>query len=162
MRVFEGIRQEESKNEAAQNSEGSHDRKEPEPPRLSTHTPHMQNSISKKLRTGLTELVSKVEEHDTLGRLFTSIPSGQSPEAARDETRLCHTQKKATSYERAVAVLKGLESADGAEEEQLEGQPFSRADTIQYHIGGNLEEDDAEGQHLLSDIELILTYVDVS
>lgn len=38
----------------------------------------------------------------------------------------------------------------------MKGQPFSSTNTIENHVGGNLEENDAERQHLLSHVELVL------
>jgi hypothetical protein len=52
--------------------------------------------------------------------------------------------------------LKRLECADGAEEEELECEPFAWADTIKGHVGWDLEEHNSQGQHLLTDVELIL------
>lgn len=101
-------------------------------------------------------MVAKVEEHDALGSLLSGIPSGQGPETTRDEARLGNSQKESGRDERTVAVLEGLEGADSAEEEELEGQPLARADAVENHVGGNLKEHDAQREHLLADVELVL------
>lgn len=101
-------------------------------------------------------MVAKVEEHDAFRSLLAGIPGRQGPETTGDEARLGNSQKESGRDERTVAVLEGLEGADGAEEEELEGQPLAGADAVENHVGGNLEEHDAEREHLLANIELIL------
>lgn len=160
-RVLERIREAEAQDEAAQNGKSAHQNKQPKPARVPSHAAHVQDAVGQQLGARLSELVSKVEEHDPLGRLLARVPRGQGPEPSRDEARLGHAEQEARGDEGAVAVLEGLKGADGAEEEELQRQPLSRADAVEDHVGGDLEEDDAEREHLLADVELVLVDADV-
>lgn len=55
-----------------------------------------------------------------------------------------------------------MERADDPKEEQLESEPLARSDPVEDHVRGDLEEDDPEREHLLSDVELVLVDPDVS
>tara|TARA_R110002060_G_scaffold58213_1_gene68283 strand:- start:314 stop:562 length:249 start_codon:yes stop_codon:yes gene_type:complete len=57
--------------------------------------------------------------------------------------------------------LESLECADSSKEEELQCEPLSGTDSVKDHVGGDFEEDDAEGEHLLADIELILSDVHI-
>lgn len=85
VRVFERIWQAEPEDETTGYREGTHKREQPEPPRLATYTTHVEDAEGQKLRRGLAELVSEVEEHDALGRLLPRVPGRQRPETAWDE-----------------------------------------------------------------------------
>lgn len=43
----------------------------------------------------------------------------------------------------------------------MEGEPLAGADSVEDHVGGDFEEDDAKGEHLLADIELVLGDADI-
>lgn len=159
--LLERVRQEEAENEAAQNGESSHDGEQPEPTRLTTNASHVQDTVGKKLGRSLSELVTKVEEHDSLGSLAPCVPGRESPETTGDETRLCNSQEEASRDEGGVVGLEGLESADGAEEEELESEPLAGANSVEDHVGRNLEQDNTQGEHLLANIELILCDADI-
>lgn len=58
-------------------------------------------------------------------------------------------------------MLEGLEKAHEAEEEQLEGQPLAGPDSVQDHVGRDLEEHNSQREHLLADIELVLVDADI-
>lgn len=96
----------------------------------------------------------RATHHHSLRGLLPGIPCRQRPQPARDEARLRHAKEEATGDEGAIAILEGLERADGAEEEQLERQPFPGPDAVEDHVGGDLEEDDTQREHLLTDVEL--------
>lgn len=157
----ERVRQTEAVHQTAENRKGAHQREQPEPPRLATHTTHMQDTIRQQLGAGLAELVAEVEDHDALGRLLARVPRRQRPQATRDETRLRDAQEEASDEEGGVALLEGLEGGDGAEEEELEREPPGGTDAVQDHVGGDFGEHDAEGQHLLADVKLVLVDADV-
>jgi len=156
MRVSERIRQEESEDEAANDSEAAHESEQPEPAGLATDTTHVEDTEGKQLCRRLAELIAKVKDHDTLGGLVSRVPGGERPEATRDKPRLSYAQDKAGGNESAVPVLEGLECADDAEEEELQGKPLARSNTVENHVGGDFSQNNAERQHLLADIELIL------
>ena len=156
VRVLEGVGQTETKHETTEHCEGTHENEQPEPTSLVADAAHVKNTIGQQLGGGLAELVSKVEEHDTLRRLAACVPGRQRPETTGDEARLGHAEEETGGDEGAVVVLEGLEGGNGAEEEELQSEPLSGADAVQDHVGGNLEEDDAEGEHLLADVELVL------
>lgn len=104
----------------------------------------MKDTICEQLRGCLPELIPEVEEHDSLRSFFPCVPSGKSPKSTWDEARFGHSKEESTSNERVVAVLESLESADCAEEEELESEPLSGADSVQNHVGGDFEKDDPE------------------
>lgn len=82
----------------------------------------------------MTKLVAKVEDHDTFGCLFAGIPSRYGPQASRDKSRFCKSEQEASGDERAVIILEGLKGTDDAEEEELQCQPLSRANSVQDHV----------------------------
>ena len=161
MRLLEGVGQEEAQDKATKNGERTHEREEPEPARLASDAAHVKNSVGQEFGRGLAELVAEVEDHDTLGCLCAGIPGREGPQTTGDEAGLCDTEQQAGGNERAVVRLEGLEAADDTEEKELEREPFARTDTVQDHVAGNLEEHNAEGQHLLADVELVLRDADV-
>ena len=161
VRVPEGIWEEETKDQTGCTGEDTHENEEPEPSWLSSDTSHVENTIGEKFGRSLTELVAKVEEHDTLGSLGSCVPSGQSPETTGDESGFGDTEEETTDDEGGVVVLPRLEDTDDTEEEQLESEPLSGTNTIQDHVGGDLEQHNTERQHLLTNIELILGDVDI-
>ena len=161
MRVPERIRQEETQDDTAEQGERSHEGEQPEPTSLAANTTHMQDTVCDQLRRGLAELVTEVEEHDTLGSLLPCVPCRQRPQATGDKTGLGHAEQETRSDERAVVVLECLEGTDGTEEEKLKSEPLAGTDAVQDHVGGDLEEDNAERQHLLSDVKLILSDVHI-
>lgn len=159
--VAERIGEAETKNEAAENGEATHEHKQPKPSSLSANTSHVKNTIGQQLGRSLAELVTKVEEHDALGRLSARVPGRERPETAGNETRLGDTKQQTGGNEGAIAVLESLEGRDGAEEEELQGEPLAGADAVENHVGWDFEEHDAERQHLLTDVELILGDADI-
>lgn len=158
---LERVRQEEAENEAAQNGKSSHNGEQPKPTRLTTDTSHVQDTIGKEFGGSLSKLVTKVEEHDSLGSLAPCVPGRKSPETTWDETRLRHSQEETSSDEGGVVGLEGLECADGAEEEELESEPLAGANSVEDHVGRNLEQDNTQGEHLLANVELILCDTDI-
>ncbi len=48
-----------------------------------------------------------------------------------------------------------MEGADDAKEEELQRQPLARADAVQDHARRDLEDHNAQRQHLLADVELV-------
>lgn len=121
----------------------------------------MKNTIGQQLGRSLAELVTKVEEHNALGRLSARVPGRERPETAGNETGLGDTKQQTGGNEGAIAVLESLEGRDGAEEEELQGEPLAGADAVENHVGWDFEEHDAERQHLLTDVELILGDADI-
>lgn len=160
-RVLEGVGEAETEDEAAHDGEAAHEHKQPEPTSLVADTAHVEDTIGQELGGSLTELVTKVEEHDTFGGFLAGIPSREGPETTGDETRLSNTEEESSRDEGSVVVLESLEGTDGAEEEELQGQPLAGADTVEDHVGGDLEEHDAQREHLLADVELVLRDVDI-
>jgi hypothetical protein len=71
---MEGVKQEKPIDEATKDSKGTHQSKEPEPAWTVTNTTHMQDTIHKELCQCLAELVTKVEDHDTLRSLAACVP----------------------------------------------------------------------------------------
>ncbi len=121
----------------------------------------MQNAVCQQLRRRLTGLVPEVKDHDSLRGFLPGVPRREGPQPARNEARLGHSQEESGGDERAIAFLKGLEDADRSEQKELERQPFSWADPVEDHVRGNLEQHDAQGQHLLADVELVLVDADI-
>ncbi len=160
-RILERVWQAEAVDEAAEDGERPHEHEQPEPPGLAADAAHVQDAVREQLRRRLAELVAKVEDHHALGRLRARIPRRQRPQAAGDEAGLGHAQQEARGDEHAVALLEGLEGADGAEEEQLQRQPLARADAVQDHVGRDFEQHDAQREHLLADVELVLRHANV-
>lgn len=134
---------------------------EPEPSGLATNTTHVKDTVRKELGRSLTELVAEVEDHDTLSRLASGVPGGQGPETTRNEARLGDTEQESSGDEGAIVVLESLEGGDGTEEEELESEPLAGTDPVEDHVGGNLEQHNTEGQHLLTNVELILGDLDI-
>lgn len=159
--VLERVGKAETQDEARGDGESTHEGEKPEPTSLTTNATHVKDTVGEELGRGLSKLVAEVEEHDTLGGLLSGVPSRESPETTGNEPRLGHAQEESSSDEGTIAVLEGLEGTDGAEEEQLEGEPLARADAVEDHVGGNFEEDNTEGQHLLTDVELVLSDADI-
>jgi hypothetical protein len=58
-------------------------------------------------------------------------------------------------------VLEGLKGADGAEKEELQCEPLARPDAVQDHVGRDLKQHDAQREHLLADVELVLGDADI-
>ena len=141
--ILERVRKEESQDDAADDGEYAHDDKQPEPTSFTPNSTHVQNPIRQQFRRGLAKLVAEVEEHNSFRGLRARVPRRQRPQTARNKPRFSHAQEKTGGDEGAVAVLKGLEGADGAEEEELQGEPFSGADAVENHVGGDFEEHDA-------------------
>lgn len=54
-----------------------------------------------------------------------------------------------------------MEGADQAKRNDLCTEPFSWAELVEQHIGWDFQEDDAGGQQLLADVELILRDADI-
>lgn len=160
-RVLERVGEAETEDEAAHNGETTHEGKQPEPTSLVADTAHVEDTIGQELGRSLTELVTEVEEHDTLGGFLAGVPGREGPETTGDEARLGDTKEEPSRDEGAIAVLESLEGTDGAEEEELQGQPLAGADTVEDHVGGDLEEHDAQRQHLLADVELVLRDTDI-
>lgn len=73
-RILERVRQAAAQNNTAQNSEGTHKDKKPEPASLVSNATHVKNTIRQEFTRSLTELVSKVKEHDTLSCFLTCVP----------------------------------------------------------------------------------------
>lgn len=57
--------------------------------------------------------------------------------------------------------MPGLEDTDNTKEEELKGEPLSRTNPIKDHVGGNLEKNNAQREHLLTNVELILSDPDI-
>ncbi len=160
-RVFERIREEESKDEAAEDGESAHKGEQPKPSRLSSDATHVQDSICQELGRCLTKLVAKVEDHDTFCRFLSGVPRREGPQSTRNKTGLGHTQEEARGDENAITFLERLEGADRAEEEELKREPFARADPVEDHVGRDLEQHDPQREHLLADVELVLGDADI-
>jgi len=160
-RVLEAVGKAESEDKAAEDGEDAHDGEEPEPSGPAADAAHVQDAECEQLGRGLAELVAEVEEHDALGGLAAGVPCREGPQTARNEARLGDAQQEAREDEGTIRALEGLEGRDEAEEEELEREPLAGADAVQDHVGGDLEEHDAQRQHLLADVELILRDADI-
>lgn len=160
-RVAERIGEAEAVNEAAQDGEAAHESEEVKPAGLAAGALHVQDAVGEQLGAGLADLVAKVKDHDALGRLGAGVPGRHGPETAGNETRFGDAEEETGDDEGGIIVLPCLEGRDDAEEEQLEGQPFTRPDTVQAHVGGDFGEHDAQRQHLLADVELVLRDADI-
>ena len=57
--------------------------------------------------------------------------------------------------------MESLEGADDTEEEELESEPLSWADSVEDHVGRDFEKHDTQGEHLLADVELVLGDADI-
>ena len=107
-------------------------------------------------------MVSKVEDNNAFGRFLPGVPRRESPQSTGDKPGFGDAKEKASEHEDTVALLKGLEGADSAKEEELKSEPLSRADPVEDHVGRNFGEDNAEREHLLADIELVLVDTDIT
>lgn len=106
-------------------------------------------------------MISKVEEHDTLGGLRSSVPGGKCPQTTWNEARFGNTKEETTGNERAIVVLPRLEDTDDTKEEKLKGEPLSGANSVQEHVGWDFKKHDTEREHLLANVELILGNPDI-
>ena len=88
-------------------------------------------------------------------------PGRECVQTARNKSTLGHTKEEPGRDERAIPVLERLEEGDEAEEEQLQREPLARPHAVQDHVAGNFEQHDAEREHLLTDVELVLVDADV-
>lgn len=159
--VLEGIGQTETEDKAAEDGETAHEDKQPEPASLVGDAAHMENAVGEQLGRGLAELVTEVKEHDTLGSLIARVPGRKRPQAARNETRLGNSEQESGRDEGAIAVLESLKGRNEAEQEELQSKPLSRPDAVQDHVGWDLKEHDAQRQHLLANVELVLCDPDI-
>lgn len=133
--VVERVGQEQAKHHARGNGKRTHEGEQPEPSWLPADTAHVQDAVREELGARLSDLVAKVKEHDALGRLGARVPRREGPETAGDESRLCETQEEACGDKGRVATLERLERGHDAKEEQLQGEPLSRSDAIEDHVG---------------------------
>lgn len=155
-RVLERIGQTESKDETAGDGKGSHKSKQPEPSRLASDTSHMEDTIGEKFGRSLSQLVAKVENHDTFRGLLASVPGRQRPETTRNVAGFSYSEKESCGNKRPVALHERLEGTDDTKQEQLQSEPFSRADPVERHVCRYFEEDDTQREHLLANIKLVL------
>lgn len=87
----------------------------------------------------MTELVSKIENHDTLRSFRSCVPRRQCPQTPWDEPRLGDAQEESSCDEGPIVRLKRLEGTNSAEEEQLQSKPKTRSHTVKCHIRWDLE-----------------------
>lgn len=92
-RPLERVGEEEAKDKTAENGETAHESEEPEPSGFTADSTHVQDSIGEELGRRLSELITKVEEHDSFGSLLSGVPSRQGPKATRDETGFGDTEE---------------------------------------------------------------------
>jgi len=109
----------------------------------------------------LTKLITEVKEHDSLGSLLACIPSTERPKTTRNKSRLGNSKQEASRYERTIVILEGLEGTDCTKEEELGSQPLAWTHAVEDHVARDLEKDDTKGEHLLADVELVLSNADV-
>lgn len=67
--VPERVWKEETKDKTRGTSKDTHEDEQPEPSWLATNTSHVEDTEGEKLGGGLSELITEVKEHDTLGSL---------------------------------------------------------------------------------------------
>lgn len=143
-RLLERIRQAEAKYEATEDCKPTHKDEQPEPSRLASNSAHVQDAVGEQFRRGLTELVTKVEDHYPFCRFRSRVPRGKRPKTPRNEARLRDTEQEASCDERRVVRLEGLERAHGAEQKELQSEPLAGSHAVERHVGRDLEEHDAE------------------
>lgn len=81
MWVPEGVGQAQAEDKARCDGESAHEYEQPEPTRFAAHTVHVQDTKGEQFCGSLTELIPKVEDHDTFGSFFASVPCRQCPQA---------------------------------------------------------------------------------
>lgn len=57
--------------------------------------------------------------------------------------------------------MESLEGADGTEEEELESEPLSWAESVEDRVGRECEKYDTQLEHLLADVGLVLLDADI-
>lgn len=176
--VLEGVGKTATEDDTTKDREATHQCEKPEPEiqlvrlsyvksekylpaRLASDTSHMKNTIGKQLGRSLAKLITEVKEHDSFSSLLACVPSTECPKSTRNKSRLGNPKQKSSRHEGTVVILEGLEGTDCTEEEELDSQPLPWTDAVEDHVARYLEEHDAQGEHLLADVELVLGYADV-